>query len=178
MSNNTKVIFAFIVGTVVGAAMAYRYVVKTMKNEMIDIDPSVADDRDDSIETIIDIKREAADQAKNKHDITEYASIIRNESYNPEKSDESQNAGPIDKPYVISPDEFGECGYETVNLTYYSDDVLVDENDELVDDISEIVGEDFTSHFGEYEEDSIYMRNDSKKCDYEILRDYNPYHAL
>lgn len=26
-------------------------------------------------------------------------------------------------------------------------------------------------HFGEYEEDAVFVRNDAKKCDYEILKD-------
>lgn len=36
--------------------------------------------------------------------------------------------------------------------------------------MEEIVG-DGLEHFGEYEEDSVFMRNDAKRCDYEILRD-------
>lgn len=61
-------------------------------------------------------------------------------------------------------------GYERISLTYYADGVLADEDNEPVDDIEEIVG-DGLEHFGEYEEDSVFVRNDAKKCDYEILRD-------
>ena len=78
----------------------------------------------------------------------------------------------IDAPYVISPDEFGEaCGYERISLTYYADGTLADDNDEVVDDI----GIDFLPHFGEYEEDSVFVRNDQRQCDYEILRDHREY---
>lgn len=86
---------------------------------------------------------------------------------------------PVDRPYVISPDEFGEYGefgeYETISLTYYADDVLADDNDNLIEDINEIVGLDSLTHFGEYEDDSVFVRNDRLKADYEILLDHRNY---
>lgn len=82
----------------------------------------------------------------------------------------------LDKPYVISPDAFGEFeNYERIGLIYYSDNVLTDEDDEIVDDIENIVGFEALSHFGEYEEDSVYVRNDRIKCDFEILKDNKEY---
>ena len=50
-----------------------------------------------------------------------------------------------------------------------------DENDEEVDDVDEIVGEESLNHFGEYEDDSVFVRNDRLKCDYEILLDQRNY---
>lgn len=80
------------------------------------------------------------------------------------------------KPYVISPEEFGEFEeYEKISLTYYADQVLTDENNEEVDDVEEIVGEESLTHFGEYEDDSVFVRNDRLKCDYEILLDQRNY---
>lgn len=177
MSNNTKVMLAFIFGTIVGAVAAYRYAVKTMDCEMIDAETCESEKSENEIETITDSKRTAAEQAKNKRDITEYASKLQKESYIPDESDEPEDVKTVDTPYVITPEEFAECGYETISLTYYSDGVLVDENDEPIDDVNEIVGKDFASHFGEYDDDSIFIRNDSKKCDYEILRDYKNYYT-
>ena len=49
---------------------------------------------------------------------------------------------------------------------------------EIVDDIEKVVGEDSLEHFGEYEDDSVYVRNDSKKCDYEILLDQRNYQEI
>jgi hypothetical protein len=60
-------------------------------------------------------------------------------------------------------------------LTYYSDGVLTDENDEVLEDVEDIIGIDSLNHFGEYEEDSVYVRNDEKLCDYEILLDNRNY---
>lgn len=79
-------------------------------------------------------------------------------------------------PYVISPEQFGENeDYERISLTYYADQVLVDENDEIIEDVEETVGFESLNHFGEYEDDSVFVRNDAKKCDYEILLDQKLY---
>lgn len=60
-------------------------------------------------------------------------------------------------------------------MTYYADQVLVDENDEMIEDVEEMVGFESLNHFGEYEDDSVFVRNDAKKCDYEILLDQKLY---
>lgn len=59
---------------------------------------------------------------------------------------------------------------EELNLTYFADGVLADECGEIVDDVEEIIG-DGLDHFGEYEDDSVFVRSDAKRCDYEILKD-------
>lgn len=81
------------------------------------------------------------------------------------------------RPYVISPEEFGEEGYKEVSLTYYADGVLTDEDDYEMDEdqIKRTVGEDAVNHFGEYEDDSVFVRNDKLKTDYEILKDLRAY---
>lgn len=78
--------------------------------------------------------------------------------------------------YVITPEEFGEFDeYEKISLTYYDDQILADENDDIVEDIEETIGIDSLTHFGEYEDDSVFVRNDIRKCDYEILLDHRNY---
>lgn len=93
----------------------------------------------------------------------------------PEDEDEqsiyAEREGDQDAPYVISPEEFGEIGYETISLTYYADEILADEMDELVESIDSVVGLNSLTTFGEYEDDSVFVRNDKLKCDYEILKD-------
>ena len=103
-----------------------------------------------------------------KKDIREYAKIAKDSGYI--KYDNSE------KPYVTAPEESGELyDYETVTLIFYADHVLAEEDGDLVENISELVGDDFDTHFGEYESDSVYIRNDAKKCDYEILKDLQTY---
>lgn len=80
-----------------------------------------------------------------------------------------------DRPYVIAPEEFGELDYNIVGLVYYADDVIADDNDEIIDNIDATIGNDAVSHFGEYDDDAVYIRNDTLKCDYEILRSEKEY---
>lgn len=111
-------------------------------------------------------------------DFKKYVSIIQKEGYTDYSRSVEEKKGEafVEKPYVISPEEFGEFEeYEKISLTYYADEVLADENDEEVDDVDEIVGEESLNHFGEYEDDSVFVRNDRLKCDYEILLDQRNY---
>lgn len=82
-----------------------------------------------------------------------------------------------DRPYVISPEEFGDLpDYDVITLTYYEGDcILADELDDVIDDVDTIVGFDAFNHFGDYEDDSVHIRNDALKCDYEILLDIRSY---
>ena len=122
-----------------------------------------------------------ADQAKLKPDLINYAAKLAEEGYTnyasaTNKNEKEEKVNMVEKPYIISPEEFGDFDeYTKLSLTYYSDEVLADENDEIVDDIDETVGADFADHFGEYEDDSVFVRNDRLKCDYEILRDNRSY---
>ena len=75
-------------------------------------------------------------------------------------------------PYVISSDDYGWAeGYDNINLTYYADGILANDEDEVYDDLEGTVGADFHKHFGEYEPDAVHVRNDVLKIEYEILRD-------
>lgn len=89
------------------------------------------------------------------------------------KEEEEEN---VEKPYVISPEEFGEIEeYETISLTLYDDGVLTDDDGNIIDDVEGTVGKESLNHFGEYEEDSVFVRNDERRCDYEILADAMTY---
>lgn len=72
-------------------------------------------------------------------------------------------------PYLIEPEEYGESDYDTQCLTYYADFVLTDEDDEIISDKESIIG-DALEHFGDYADDSVYVRNDNTRCDYEIIK--------
>ena len=43
------------------------------------------------------------------------------------------------------------------------------------DEIEETIGKSSLTRFGEYEPDSVFVRNDRLKCDYEILLDERSY---
>ena len=74
-------------------------------------------------------------------------------------------------PYVISPEEFyDEENYEKITLTYFGlDHILADDENCMVEDIESAVGTDWENRIGEYVQSAVYVRNDKRQCDYEIL---------
>jgi hypothetical protein len=168
--NKTINFITFVLGVAVGSVVTWRYVEKKYEQ--------IAQDEIDSVKEVFS-KREAeftedtevqikADNARRKSNIIEYAAYLREQGYT--------NYSDVDKPYVITPEEFGDLDdYETISLTYYADQILADDNDVIVDDIEDVVGFDSLNSFGEYEDDSVFVRNDRLKCDYEILLDQRKY---
>lgn len=121
-------------------------------------------------------------QVKEKPSVVEYAAKLHEHGYTNysnmanEKESQKETKLPMDKPYIIAPEAFGELeDYERISLSYYADKALADEGDELVDDVDDTVGFDSLNRFGEYEADSVFVRNDRLKCDYEILLDQRMY---
>lgn len=122
-----------------------------------------------------------------KPNLMEYAAMVKDLGYTdysrrmeePEKeAKEDEEVDEMDRPYVIEPEEFGECDYEEVSLTHYADGVLTDEQDNPIEDVDSMVGEDYAEHFGEYEDDSVFVRNDRMQTDFEILADQRNYSDL
>lgn len=186
--NKTINFMMFVLGVAVGSVVTWRYVEKKYEQ--------IAQDEIDSVKEVFS-KREAeftedtevrikADNAKEKPNIIEYAARLREQGYTnysdmvDEKPEEvKEEPMSVDKPYVIAPEEFGELDdYETISLTYYADQILADDNDVIVDDVEDVVGFDSLNSFGEYEDDSVFVRNDRLKCDYEILLDQRKYSSV
>lgn len=100
-----------------------------------------------------------------KPSLEEYASIVTENKYVKEVSKD-----PSEGPYFITVDEYGEFDdYEVFLLTAYRDGTLVDDNDEVIDDPEGLVGEHTIFDAYQQEGDCVYVRNDEKKSDYEIL---------
>lgn len=173
-------LFIFALGAVTGAATAY--IITKAKYEKI-----VQDEIDsvrESFERCERRKKEAAERrAEEKEERCEYAkkaaAYTRYSGRSRKDVEKEMEKKMANMPYVITPDEFGELpDYDTVTLTYYADEVLADDMEELVDDIEETVGAVALNRFGEYEDDAVYVRNDVRKVDYEILRDERTYASV
>ena len=191
MNNTIKIFSAFLVGTVLGVVVANQ-LLKTkyeqIAQEEIDSVKEVFSKKEPPVKNnvvVIQDPKEKASLAKDKANVTQYANILHGQGYvdysksklslTPEESDE-----PVleSKPYIIAPEDFGEAdGYETISLTYYSDGTITDDDDNPVENPEDSIGspERIVQHFGEYEDDSVFVRNDKLKCDYEILRDQRVY---
>lgn len=85
-----------------------------------------------------------------------------------------QDGAPI--PYIIEPGEFTDPAndYETCTIHYYpAQNVYTDsEYEELgFEEIDLLIGRNAINHFGEYEPDSVYIRNDALLTDFELIRE-------
>lgn len=183
MNNKISSFMMFIFGATVGSVVTWQYIKKKYER--------IAQEEIDSVkETFSKLNsseknnntRTIVERAKDKPSVVEYAAKLRKQGYTNYSDTDSLSEEEVDenmindKPYVISPDEFGEFyDYEKISLTYYADQVLADDDDELVEDIEETVGFESLNAFGEYEDDSVFVRNDRLKCDYEILLDQRKY---
>ena len=152
----------FAMGTAVGSVITWHCVKKKYEQiaqEEIDSVKAVFMKKDPDMEVTVSETPHQAEPRKveEKPSISEYAALLKNEGYtNYSGTGKEEQTSMNDKPYVISPEEFGEYEeYEKISLTYYGDQVLADENDELVEDVEGAVGFESLTHFGEYEDDSV-----------------------
>lgn len=177
---NRNSIVAFILGAAVGSVITWKLIetkYEQIAKEEIDsyreIKEANREEKDDSerkIATVI-----TTDKVKDES-MSEY--LKKADNYNTTTEEETE----MDKPYVIHPDDVGELeDYDVVTLTHYADGVLADDlDDEMIEDVDDLVGADYAEHFGEYEEDSVFIRNEKYQTDYEICRDnrnYSDVHA-
>ena len=78
-------------------------------------------------------------------------------------------------PYMINPEEFKESHYEVKTLFYFSDKVVTDEDYKIIKHPEDYIGTEALGQFGIYEDDAVYIRDDSLGVDYEILLDERAY---
>jgi hypothetical protein len=84
------------------------------------------------------------------------------------------------RPYVIHRDERDEnAAYDSVTYTYYEDDVVCDEDDEVLDEQRRetVIGEENLGKFGHGSGDPtiVYVRNDQLEMDMEIVQSPNSF---
>lgn len=124
-------------------------------------------------------------ESDEKPDLMAYAAKIAKSGYtdysnynNTESSEPVILNDPTYKaPYIIPPEEFGlDDEYTMINLNYYVDDILTDDDDQIIENVDEIVGLENLKHMGEYEDDALHIRNENYKCEYEILLSRRSYH--
>ena len=173
-------ILMFAAGAAVGAFVTWRYLETKCEQKIRDEISEIKErycvekktiEEDEFIEDDdVPFETEEPDDS----DVDTYKELITNNNYVNYADSLANPNNP--RPKIITPEEFGDIDeYDTATYTYYSDGVLTDDMDEPVDDIDDVVGEDSLTHFGEYEDDCVYVRNDDRACDYEILRDLRPY---
>ena len=184
MNNTSKIVIAFLSGAAIGAFVTNRLVSARYEKES-----------EDEIEEIRKYYKNLVDRKREEHTNringdTNVIATERNDEYRTNQYDDilnemnyisSEKGGKdtVARMYVIPPEDFGELyNYDTVSLTFYADGVLTDECDEPIDDIDKLIGRESLTHFGQYEDDSVFVRNDILECDFEILRDERKFSEL
>ena len=152
----------------------------------------------ESVKRVWTYKKPSSEEESNKNDepsidtkpreneMYEYAKILQKKgyvNYGDAPVDVSEMNAPevytppenYKDPYPISPDILGSDGYDQITLFYTEDKVLLNEDDTKVTDIEDVIGLESLNHFGEYEEDVLYVRNERLRTDYEVLMDPRTY---
>lgn len=180
MNNKAICVLAFLTGAAVGTAATWQ-IFKTKYKKIADeeiesVKEYYSNKKKDPVE---ETKEESVEQETEKKAYSDYASVVKNEyNHSAAETKEEANVGIVTNPthvHVIPPESAGEQDYDISSLTYYSDGVLVDDADDIVEDVDELVGRESLTHFGEFEDDSVFVRNDKLKTDFEILRDLRSY---
>ena len=172
MKNSIKFMFTFVFGAAIG-------VVATQKFFKIKYE-TIAQEEIDSVKEVYSKKNKIENKRDNTISIEEFEEckkIMDNLGYsntNMKGGSESMNEEKYIE--VIPPDEYGENeDYDLISLNYYSDGILTDDLNDPIEDIEKIIGQDALDSFGEWEDDAVYVRNDERKCYYEILKDLSKY---
>lgn len=172
MSNGAFGYFlTFTIGATVGAVVAWKVLSdkyeQEIQNEIAALrelrSNNVTSDEQVALEDVNSVQKKTGEEyirMLNNHGYTKYGDATDIPEDVPDTSDE---------PYVISPEEFAMVGYKVENLVYYTDGVLANDDMHILDDIESTIGEESLARFGEYEDDSVHVRNDALRIDYEIL---------
>ena len=191
MNTNISKLFMFAVGAAIGSLSAWFYAKKRYEKIANDEIRSMREYfRRREKELLEDDETEETEDEPNsseeENDKGIYSNIIRESGYvrygkssNQGDSEEEDKEDDIDdEPYVIRPDLFDTLDdYESMTLTYYADGVLADMFDVPIDDPDTLVGTDFVECFNadEVDGDVVYVRNERKKTDFEIIEDLRNY---
>lgn len=172
MNNGLSKLFIFVSGVALGSVVTWK-LVKTkyeqIANEEIESVREYYAQKDKEKCTNEEISEDAEDP--DEYDRKAYTELVRNYSEDAEEVVKME-----ERPFVISPEEYDDTDYASESLDYYEGDgVLVDSYGDIVEDVDDMVGADFASHFGEYEDDTVYIQNDAREMVYEICRDFGSY---
>ena len=183
-------LITFILGAAAGAAagsfITYKLVEEKFKN--------IADEEIESVRELYMNKlnklagTEEPVEVKENNTINipeEYSDLVEDLGYSSGDEEDDSNyeiyvEPGVDRvePYVINPDEFGEVyDYDKKSWTYYADGVLTDEVGNVIVDTDNLIG-DALDHFGEYEDDSVHVRNENEGWDIEILKHEKSFYEI
>ena len=183
-----KNLLCFVAGSAIGSVVTWKLIEKKYKDLADEEIESVIETfknrkpritKDEVKETVEKVINKWKEPKETVEDIVTAEGYSTEDKEETEEDDESNYTVDVDPgvevivPYVITPEQFGEYSeYGTKTLTYYADNVLTDEIDNPITsgEMETMIGPDALDHFGEYEDDSVYIRDEMNEMDYEILK--------
>lgn len=181
--------FIFLGGLITGAVMTY-FAMKNkceeyIQNEIKEVKDELHNRHNDDENDVIDVDKteevndtEEVKDTENVENHQEYNELIN--EYAPENEVEISEIKREDDSrfaHIVTPEDFGSIeGYDYDSLYWHPNNVVTNNTDtEIIDsdELYNLVGmswSEIKSHFGEYEDDTVFVRNNDLKCDYEILR--------
>jgi hypothetical protein len=179
MNNTTSALLGFVIGAGISSVLTWK-LLKTKYEQMAD----------EEIDSIKKYYSEKDKKVKKKEEMQEEAVNIINENgyanestslkeenmvqYSASSKKVKKKEEKVIKTHfeIIPQDEYGlEEDYDCIVLYHMSDGVLLDENFEDVSNVADKIGLDYMTHFNEFDDDSIFIKNDKYKAYYEISRD-------
>lgn len=183
-----KNLLCFVAGAAIGSIVTWKLIEKKYKDLADEEIESVKETfknrkpritKDEVKETVEKVINKWKEPKETIEDIVTAEGYSIEDEDRTEDDDESDYTIDVDPgievimPYVITPEQFGEYSeYGTKTLTYYADNVLTDEIDNPITsgEMDIMIGPNALDHFGEYEDDSVYIRDETNEMDYEILK--------
>lgn len=183
-----SMLVAFLAGAAIGSSISFVMLKKKYDERMEEeFNKMVKELKNPKVVNFFNSLKDEPESSSKKEDkpnvtFNNYSDIIKSSGYS--NDDEEEDDGilvndltgdPDALPVIIPPDEFGdEETYAQISLLYYADGVLADEQDHPFRSYDAIC-KDYEEHFGEYEDDAVYIRNDRLRTYYEILRSGKTY---
>lgn len=183
-----KNLLCFVTGAAIGSVVTWKLIEKKYKDLADEEIESVIETfknrkpritKDNVKETVEKVINKYKEPKETVEDIVTAEGYSIEDEEETDEDDDSNYTVDVDTgvevivPYVITPERFGEYNeYGTKTLTYYADSVLTDEIDNPItsEEMETMIGPDALDHFGEYEDDSVYIRDEMNEMDYEILK--------
>lgn len=175
MNNTTSALIGFVIGAGISSVLTWK-LLKTKYEQ-------IADEEIDSIKKYYSEKDEKAKKKEetvniiNENGYASEPSSLKEENmvqYSASSKKTKKKVEKVEKTYIeiIPQDEYGlEEDYDCIVLYHMSDGVLLDEDFEDVSNVTDKVGLDYVTHFNEFDNDSVFIKNDKYKAYYEIIRD-------
>lgn len=185
-------VIGFIFGAATGSFVTWQLLKKKYKTQLdaeVESVRKIYQNRPTIDNTLEKMKEKASEAATNfskgveaavsgvHKNLEETAKVLKDHNYIPEVPEIPKR----DTPYEISEDEFGELyDYNAVYLNYFADGVVSDSEYDILtkEEIEQSIGFECLESFSTKDVDAVWVRNDIRKCDYEITYDQRNYNEL